>query len=320
VETPIPDSAGRSGGTPASPDGPALTDAPGRPPSTRRIRLAAVDPAKAELRRFGGGLLNRDDPLDGAGILVETCSFSHIYPVDPDNHPRVIRDLFENVYGHVKDNRIAGSEAALVDFDDARTGQREPSRRYIVIDRATTRGTKLSTFATFRGYGDYLYVSVESYLLPPLSWFPVLAAGFVLLVSMLELLAFFYFDATNYISNYISILTEMLPAIIVLWLHRDVVRSLRAGDSLAMALRRRHFRVNRNGTFNSDDIRMHFKSTAFLIIEAMQGVFEKNGISPELLERVREGINMSTNIHVSGGILNVLGNLVGGGGNVAGRG
>jgi hypothetical protein len=291
----------------------SVATVPAAPPLTRLIRLASINPAEIRDRSFGGGFLDRDDPLEGAGIFLNGFSFASSYPVDPDKHQTIIQQLFGNVYGHVHGNTIPGTEVQVVDFDDVRTGRGESARRYVLIDRETQRSTRMSVFATFRSYGDYLYVSVDSYVLPPLALgrpILLLLLIYFIMKSATQLLGMFSGSAVLFL--------WMVVLSVLAWNHRGVLRSMRAGDSFVMALRRKYHSHGYSGTFNADDVLMHFKSTTLMIVEAMQGVFEKNDIPLDLLNRVRENINMSASINVSGGILNFIGNLVGGSGNNGG--
>lgn len=293
---------------------PAAAAAPEAQQGSRLLHLMEISPAEIKERRFGGGFLDRSDPLEGAGTYLSGYSFAGTFPIEREKHATIIHQLFGNVYGHVRGDRIPGAQVQVVDFNDAATGTGESARRYVLIDQETRRGTHMSTFATFCSYGNYLYVSVASYMLPPLALGRVLWGLFLIFLAL--------WSAKAFLGGVFTFLVWMVVLGVVARKNFDVIRSLRAGDDLFMALRREYHSIDDIGTFNADDVRMHFKSSTLMVTEAMQGVFEKNDIPLDLLNRVRESINMyndlSTHVNASGGILNVLGSVIGGSGNRAG--
>ena len=292
---------------PAHPE-PAAAPGNGRP--AWRVGGVELSPAEIVRRPVNGTILDRSDPLEGAGAWLRDFSFAIAYPVDRDQQEKVVRELFGNVYGHVRDQSIPDAKVQVVDFDDVGAGNAEKPRRYVLIDAETRRRTHMSVFATFCGYGDHLYVSVQSFVLPPLSiWRATLAILF----------SFVLLRYGGAVSGVVGLggLGLLLSLGVVAWYFRDVIRSLLAGDPPGLALRRRFPGRENLGTFNRDDVLMHFKSTVSLTLHAIQEVFEDNDIPIDVLERVGQTVDMSTNVSVNGGILNILGSIVGGAGNQA---
>jgi hypothetical protein len=289
-----------------------------------RPALSAGPPLPARHSTFNRGFLDRKDPVEGSGIWMRQFSFAMSYRVAPEKHAGVLDSLFKQVHSRLRANCIPRAAAVLVDYDDASTG-REAARRYVVVRSDTVRSTHMDVYATFRSYGDYLYVSVDSFQLPPLSILRVLWAGFVAMgittwgwllttpIGALFALAGMRWMGWLLGSPLIGFLFITCP--LLLWWNREVIRSVRHGDPLEIALRRRYYRWwGAASAFDNDDILAHFKSTVSLIAEEIADVFQKNGIPVEALDQVRQVINQSTTV-VNSGVMNVLGSMLVGVGN-----
>jgi len=275
---------------------PAHTMAPGAE-SVRAL------PAPVQ-RTFNRGFMDRSDPLEAAGTPLEPFAIALTHAVPRDKLQVVVSALYGTVYGRLRGKSIPGAEVEVVDYQDAGTGGELP-RRYLVVTSETRRRTHMGVFATFRSYGDYLYVSVDAYMLPRLSvrqllWAVLVAMGLVFFVGS------FTFG--------IGVIFFVIPYL--LWQYRDVLRHLSAGDSLGMALRRRFHAGDNLGTFNTDDVLAYFKCTVSLILEGVEEVFQAHGISVAEIERFQQSVNMTTQVINTGGVLNVMGNVVGGAGNL----
>ena len=255
-------------------------------------------------RTFNRGFLDRSDPLEAAGTELRQFGFFVTHAVPRDRQAAVVSALYGTVHERLRGKSIPGADVKVVDYKDAATGN-EPARRYLVVTSETRRRTYMGVFATFRSYGDYLYVSVDSYMLPRMD-----VLGFLWAVFMAMGLVFIVGTFTFGIGVFFFVIPYLL------WHYRDVLRHLGAGDSLGMALRRRFHGGNHLGTFNTDDVLAYFKSTVSLILEGVEEVFQAHGISVEAIEQFQQNVSMTTQVINTGGILNVMGNIVGGAGNL----
>ncbi|HEU4561694.1 MAG TPA: magnesium transporter [Longimicrobium sp.] len=280
------------------------------------------------LCRFNRGFLDRTDPVEGTGIALDKFSFSLTYRGAPEKHAAVIDSLYHRVYTRLRKHSIPLARPELVEYDDAQTGVREEARRYVVVRGNTLRTTHMDVFATFRSYGDYLYISVDSFLLPPISilrliWAGVVALG-ITLWGWLFIAPFVYGIAMLGMTRTAALFGSVIPVLfftcpVVLWRNRDVIRSIRHGDSIGLALQRHYYQWRTVSAFDNDDVRVHFKSITLLIAEEIAAVFKEHGIPIEELQQVQQTINMTTTITNSGS-LNVLGSMLVGVGNAIGGG
>lgn len=258
------------------------------------------------LMRFNRMFLDRKDPVEGTGINLEKFSYALTYRVAREKHAGVIDALYRSVYARLKDNSIPLAHPVVVDYDDARTGTRERPRRYIVVRGDTLRSTHMDVFVTFLSYGDYLYISIDSFMLPPLSFMRVLWTYFAALA--VTSWAWLFTGPIGF---------TFVTCPVLAWWNRDVVRSLRHGDPVGIAFRRHYYKWKPESAFDNDDVLSYFKSTTLLISEAISTVFEANGISIAELQQIRRTINLTTNFHNSGN-MNVFGSLLVGLGNAVG--
>ena len=252
-------------------------------------------------RTFNRGFFDRSDPLEAAGTQLEDFEISHIYALPREKHLEVIAALYNSVYARIRAESIPSADVKVVDYKDAAAGN-ESSRRFVVVAAETRRRTHMAVFASFRGYGDYLYVSVNSFMLPPMD-----VPRFLLAVLIAMGLVFVVGTATFGIGVFFLVIPWLL------WQYRDVLRSLGAGDSLGMALRRRFQKWNDLGTFNAADVVAYFKCTVSLLLEGVEEVFRVHGISVAGIEQAQQHVHFTTKVINSGeGILNVMGSVVGG--------
>jgi len=268
-------------------------------------RFAAPLPPVTQ-RTFKSGLFDRSDPLEGSGQRLNSFSMAGHYAVERSKQPAVVAALYERACGRLRGNNITGATTQLIDFKDVSVSK-EPARRYMLAEDETVRATRMSIFATFRTYGNFLYISVDAFVLPPLNLFGVLRTAFLTLGLLL---------ATTIFLTPVGTLFLTIPWLI--WQFRDVVASLKHGDSLGLALRRRYHAFNDAGTFNRDDTLAYFKSALAVLLEGVGEVFEDHGIPTGELQQVMQNINLSTTVSNNGGVMNVLGGIVGGIANAVG--
>jgi hypothetical protein len=104
-----------------------------------------------------------------------------------------------------------------------------------------------------------------------------------------------------------------------IFFYRSTIASLRHGDSLYLALRKRFSKKHNLATFNTDDIFMFYKSVVPLMLRSMQSVFNDYDIPVTVIEDYIEIISNSTSVIniQEGGVFNNLGNILTGKGNIA---
>jgi hypothetical protein len=288
----------------------------------QRGNAAPLPPAK--LTRFNRGFLDRTDPLEGTGVRMENFSFASVYQVSPEKQGAVLESLYRRVYARLRTEGIALGRPGLMDYDDVRTGSYEQPRRYVVVRGDTVRSTHMDVFATFRSYGDYLYVSVDSFLLPPLSilrvlWATVVALWVTWWASLFTAPMGMTFEmmgksgaAWLFSGPKLGFLFVTCP--LLMWWNRDVIRSVRHGDPFGIALQRHYFRWRATSAFDTDDVLAYFKSTTLLIAEEVTAVFNENGIPVGDLQQIQQTINLTTAV-TNSGVMNVLGSMLVGAGN-----
>lgn len=322
---------------------PVAASPPPLPPPAPAPTASSHPPAR--LAPFNRGFLDRKDPLSGNGLWMRNFSFAMSYRVPPEKHGAVLDALFHNVHSRLLANCVPEAVSALVDYDDVGTGSREAPRRYVVVRGDTVRATHMDVFATFRSYGDYLYVSVDSFVLPRLSILRLLwealvtvwsfVTGVSIIGPLMAGLMFVWMAISGRMEGMqefgdvaqtqgmlalvlrISIMITffLVTCPVLLWRNREVIRSLSQHDPFGIAMRRRFHRwVSAESSFDGDDILAHFKSTVSLIAEEISAVFEKNGIPVDALNYVRQVIHQTTTV-VNNGVMNVLGSMLVGVGN-----
>lgn len=293
--------------------------------------------AQVVKRSFNRGFFDRSDPFDGAGILFRGATSATSYRVEHGKHATVLNQLFGTVYARLRASSIPDVSVKLVDYDDAWI-ESEPARRYVEVEKETPRGTHMQFSVNFRSYGDYVYVAIDAYVLPSLHLFRMLRewARVAYVVFVVFVVGSAVAGALGMIASGISMMSSFglggaagftvagfgVKTLLWMWItgfllyrFRDVLRSLSAGDTLPMALRREYHHQLHDKTFDIDDVLAFYKSTALLAIDAIAEVFEANGISTDVLTQVRQTINLSTNVINNGGSMNVFGSVEGAAGN-----
>lgn len=303
------------------------------------VPVPSTGPAPAGMaevvkRTFNRGFFDRSDPFEGAGIMFLGASSASSYRVDRDKHSTVLSQLFGTVYARLRASSIPDVSVKLVDYNDAWIPS-EPARRYVVVEKDTPRETRMQLNVNFRSYGDYLYVAIDAYVLPSLHLFKMLRewARMAYIILMVLWVGSFVAAALGVMAMVLSTvgmgvaggfqvagmgvetLLWMWIAGYLLYRFREVLRSLSAGDTLPMALRRQYHRGLHDKTFDVDDVLAFYKSTALLAVDAIAEVFEANGIPTDILGQIRQTINLSTNVINNGGSLNVFGEVNGAAGN-----
>lgn len=255
--------------------------------------LTHLDSRKPRLQEFNRFILDRKDPFESQGAHLPQFELSLSYPVNQSELPKVIAALFHEVPSSFR-GKLPGVQIEIVDFRDARI-QEEP-RRYLIVSRETSRKTRMALYSTFQSFGESLYVAVDCFILPPVS---------VARVLIMALLTFAFL-----LQGLLTIIGFPLAVAACAWYYRDVIRSLRHGEPLDLAIRRKFHKPPVHGTFNTDDILKFYKSALPLLLEGMQVVFKKHGIPVDVIEQAMQNIYFVNNINTNGG--SFVGNLVNG--------
>jgi hypothetical protein len=269
-------------------------------------------------RSFRRSFLDRQDPFESAGLLARGFSFNGSYEV-PGARPQDLADeIRQEIHARMAAGNLANAEVEMVDLDDARQ-HNEPLRRFVVSRTDTRRRTLATVNAYVQPYGQHLYYSVRSYLLPPLSWwklaFALLFCYAVLRLAAreMELLRFF---------GMASSVPLLFSVAFLAFVFRRLIRNLLAGDPVPTALRKQFPRRFDWGTFNNDDVAAFLKTNLDLTLGTIIRVLEKHGIDTGGLRAVVQNLqtvnvnNGSTfNVNTAGG--GISGAVFGGTGNQA---
>lgn len=279
-------------------------------------------------KKFSRDFFDRQDPTEGIGGLLIPFSFSNIYDdVEKDSKlSEVCAELYEKVLAKLQSGDLGKDiEFKLLDYKDAKQGEKEDPRRYVVITRETNRKTRITILARFLPYGNKLYVGVDSFVLGNINWqrvlgilaltiapfscyiFSVLPAIVQSLIqSVMQSLSAF---GGSYQSSSSSALPTMLAiiqltcccilpwmvfAIAVLW--RDTIKNLRQEGNPILALRQSFNNIFNTRSFNIDDILMTVKSVLPLILGSIREVFEKHDISVKTLDEFAANLQTINNI------------------------
>lgn len=280
-------------------------------------------------KKFSRDFFDRQDPTEGIGDLLILFSFSNIYDdVEKDSKlPEICAELYEKVLAKLKSGDLGKDiEFRLLDFKDAKQGDKENPRRYVVITRETNRKTRITILARFLPYGNKLYVGVDSFVLGNINWQRVLGAIVItaapftcyifsvlpaivqtLIQSVMQSLS--AFSGSNYQNSSSSILPTMMVilqvtcccvfpwmffAVVFLW--RDTIKNLRHEGNPFLALRQSFNKIFNTRSFNIDDIVMTVKSVLPLILGSIREVFEKHNISVKTLDEFAARLQTINNI------------------------
>lgn len=264
------------------------------------VRAAAGTLPAAVGRPFNRSPLDRKDPFESAGLPLDAFTFSSSFPVSRTEQEALVRDMHAALAHRLGAGSLPRAALQLVDFDDV-AHRDEPARRYVAVSVETTRKTHMSVYTQFMPYGEHLYTTVRSYILPPLS------------VTRLVLTVLFALALYAVVSPTTSGFTGLVLALgVMAWTFRGVIRNVLAGDDPVLALRKRFPRKFNSGTFNTDDTLAFFKSAMNLNLHAIQEVFERHDVPIDVIERARQQFNSVTNINTGAGTINSVGSVLGG--------
>lgn len=194
------------------------------------------------------------------------------------------------------DGNLADTQLNVVDFDDAALGD-EPARRFFVTQTTTRRRTVVTVNTYFQTYGDHLYYSVRSYILPVLSIWKLLFAMWITATTL--------FFASGL---HLRILTFAVLVALAIHLRKFIV-DLVAGDPLGIALRRQYPGGLNSGTFDDDDATAFLKTNVSLTLSTVASVLEKYGIDAGGLRMIIQRMEIN-NVSTGGG--SIIGAAIGG--------
>lgn len=290
-----------------------ITIAPPPPAPTRR-----PDPAPASIpvikREFNGGILQRSDPMETAGLELERFGFVHSYTVEREHHRDLVEKLHGAIHQRMDDGDIPEVRLELVDFEDVKLRKSDPPRRYTIAESTTVRNTRMGIYSTFRTYGDHLYVSIRSFSLRPLS------VGRMVMSLLLN--AFLIFVLPGMIQDMYPIpsldATVRFAALAWMsWTYRGLFRSLLLREPVGDAFRRQFPKQHDPGSFNRDDILIFFQSALPALLGAVERVFKEAGIPVEVLQdaitQIVNNYNTSVNNHIdtAGGAFTAINSALG---------
>jgi hypothetical protein len=258
------------------------------PPATRH---AHPQPVRRSFRR---SFMDRKDPFEGAGRQIARFTFSNSYDLNRQPPQPVADEIRERLHEQLVDGNLAETRLEVVDFDDAAMVDESP-RRFVVTSTNTRRNTLVTVNTYLQAYGDHLYYSVRSYILPDLSlWKLILAFMFAAPAFVLSGLVpygrlAFFIAACVYLRRFIS--------------------DLLAGDSFRLALRKQYPGQVDTGTFDDDDTTAFLKTNVALMLGTIADVLEKNGIDTGGLRMVIQRLEVN-NVNTGGG--SIIGAAIGG--------
>ncbi len=245
-------------------------------------------------RSFRRSFLDRKDPFESAGQKMWKFSFSSSYDLDSQPPEPVVEEIRKRLNDQLLAGNLADAQLQAVDFDDASQVQ-EPARRFVITSTNTRRNTLVTVNTYLQAYGDHLYYSVRSYILPDLSvWkllLAIITAGVVFVLSgfvPMGRLAFFL-TACTYLRRFIS--------------------DLLAGDTLRLALRKQFPGRVDSGSFDDDDTTGFLKTNVSLTLRTIAEVLERYGID---VGGLRANIQRLEVINVNTGGGSIIGAAIGG--------
>lgn len=272
-------------------------------------------------KAFSRNFFDRQDPTEGIGQLIIPFSFSNIYDdVDKDSKIGEICDeLYEKVLAKLNSGELGKDmRFEIYDYKDARQGDKESARRYLVITRETKRKTRITILARFLRYGNKLYVGVDSFILGDTNWLQII--GFTAL-TILPFSCYIFTLVPAVIQNILAsldpfgnsssgsagsiflfalqytfccILPWLIFTVVSLWLNS--IRNFRHEGDLLLALRQSFNQILNSRSFNTDDILMTLKSVLPLILSSIREVFQKHNIPVKSLDEFAATVQTVTNI------------------------
>lgn len=238
-------------------------------------------------RAFRRNFLDRKDPFEAAGRSIRQFTFSNSYDLEGEPPQAVAEEIQAKLLQQLADGNLTDTHLNVVDFDDAALGD-EPTRRFFVTQTTTRRGTVVTVNAYFQAYGDHLYYSVRSYILPVLSIWKLFLA-IIITYSAYSLAS----------ALHLRIFTYVILVGLAIHLRKFIV-DLVAGDPFIIALRKQYPGGLHSGTFDDDDTTVFLKTNVSLTLSTVASVLEKYGIETGGLRMIIQRMEIN-NVSTGGG-------------------
>lgn len=266
--------------------------------ATPTIRLRpgrSSSPASPVQRGFRRHFLDRKDPFEASGRMLNRFTFSGSYDLDGTPPQAVTNEIRQRLQQQLADGNLANASLEVIDFDDA-SMTHEPSRRFFVTHTTTRRKTFVTVNTYIRPYGDHLYYSLRSYVLPRLNVWKLLLALFIT------------FGVLSLSDNYGSL--PLMAAVVGVIIHlRKFMIDVAAGDPVSIALRKQYPGRLNSGTFDDDDMTAFLKTNVSLTLRTIATVLEEHGIDTGGLRTIIHGLEIN-NVSTGGG--SIIGAAIGG--------
>ncbi len=278
-------------------------------PSSNDDLRQPSSPIHPIIQLFHRGYLDRKDPFESAGVQLMDISSSSSFYIQEASTSEVEREIQESLYREFESWRSPCVRVQIVDHDDA-TIEDEPPRRFLVASLATTRDTQATVTFYTASYGQMLYYSIRSYVVPPLSVSKVIGASLVALpiLPFLALSIIALFAGASVLSLLQAFVTLALVALVI---SRKFVRNIRYGDSVHLALRKEFPSPGKLPTFDHDDVELFFKSHITFILTTISTVLERHGVDIAPIKHTVQNITTTT-IDNRGGSLSIIDAVIGG--------
>jgi hypothetical protein len=273
---------------------PAVNGAAG----TIRLHPGAMgrSPSAPLHRSFRRNFLDRKDPFEAAGRPLRQFTFSNSYDLEGEPPRAVAEEIQARLLQQLADGNLTDTQLNVVDFDDAALGD-EPARRFFVTQTTTRRRTVVTVNTYFQAYGDHLYYSVRSYILPVLSIWKLLLAIMITYTAL-----------SSASELHLRLFTFVILVGLAIHLRKFIV-DLVAGDPLGIALRKQYPGGLNSGTFDDDDTTAFLKTNVSLTLSTVASVLEKYGIDVGGLRAIIQKMEIN-NVSTGGG--SIIGAAIGG--------
>ena len=169
----------------------------------------------------------------------------------------------------------------------------------------------MTVYAYFQPYGQHLFYSVRSYAVPSLNGWKLFGA-LLLGVKGLDLLVGLVVFGVGL--EPLSIPFLILLGASLVFVCRNLIRNIVAGDSVWIAVRKQFPGAMNTGSFDHDDVAAFLKTNVALTLGTVAKVLERHGVETETLRQIVQNLHV-TNIHTGGG--GIIGAVFGGSGNSA---
>ena len=219
-------------------------------------------------------------------------------PLDLKVSAKVIAiDLYNSVLCRFNDKDVIDSEAKIkvefVKFVDTSVLDKNAGREYIIVSGHTPRNTNMYLYTTFRDYGSYIYISINSFLEQTLNT-PIIKASImqrlvpsVIVSALVSIFLFMSGIFSQFLLNNIKVgLTQntlflpylLIPCLFIWWKYKELEKSINSEKLKADAQAQSDTNSLFSSTFNIDDISAFYKSVTLVIIEVVQKVYLAYGL------------------------------------------